>query len=65
MSSSRERIGLIAGSGSLAREFASRAREKGCEVALLALSPEIYESLENFADKIVQVAPTQPKKIAS
>ncbi len=65
MSSSRERIGLIAGSGSLAREFATRAREKGCEVALLALSPEIYDSLENFADKIVQVAPTQPKKIAS
>lgn len=65
MSSSRERIGLIAGSGSLAREFASRAREKGCEVALLALSPEIYETLENFADKIVQVAPTQPKKVIS
>ncbi len=65
MSSSRERIGLIAGSGSLAREFASRARERGCEVALLALSPEIYDSLENFADKIVQIAPTQPKKIIS
>ncbi len=63
MATSRERIGLIAGSGSIAHEFVTRAREKGCDVAVVALSPSIQDSLEKVAHSTIHLAPTQPKKI--
>ena len=65
MSSTRERIGLIAGTGALAAEFARGARERGCEIAAVALSPDIRDSLGGLVDAAVQLAPTQPKKILS
>jgi DUF1009 family protein len=65
MSGPRERIGLIAGEGSLAVEFASRARERGYEVAVVALSPAIRESLSDVATLITQLTPVQPKKIVA
>jgi DUF1009 family protein len=63
MSGPRERIGLIAGAGSLAVEFASGARERGYEVAVVALSPAIRDSLSDLATSITQLAPAQPKKM--
>ncbi len=63
MSTSRERIGLIAGAGSIALEFVTRANEKGCDVAVVALSPAVHDSLEGVAQSAIQLAPTQPKKM--
>ena len=60
-----ERIGRIAGTGSLAVEFASRARKRGFDVAAVALSPDIHGSLKDLVRTIVHAAPTQPKKILS
>lgn len=63
MSTSRERIGLIAGTGSVALEFVQRANEKGCDVAVVALSSAIQKSLEKFTHSTIHLTPTQPKKI--
>jgi len=65
MASPLERIGLVAGTGSLAVEFASRAREKGFEVSAVALAPEIHGALKDLVRTIIHAAPTQPKKILS
>ena len=63
MATTRERIGLIAGAGSIVLEFINRANEKGCDVAVVALTPAVRDSLENVAQAAIQLAPTQPKKI--
>ena len=63
MSSPRERIGLIAGTGSLAVEFARGARENGYEIVAVALSPGACEFPENIVTTSIQVSPAQPKKI--
>lgn len=62
MATNREPIGLVAGSGATALEFAARAKEKGHDLAIVALSSSIQQSLETFAHSIIQLAPTQPKK---
>jgi hypothetical protein len=63
MSSPRERIGLIAGTGSLAVEFARGARENGYEIVAVALSSDACEFPENLVTSTIQVSPAQPKKI--
>ncbi|MEK6711300.1 MAG: UDP-2,3-diacylglucosamine diphosphatase LpxI [Nitrospinota bacterium] len=63
MSQSRERIGLIAGSGALAEEFLASARGQGREVAVVALSGPVRTALGPRADAIVHLPPSQPKKI--
>ncbi|MBT3350737.1 MAG: UDP-2,3-diacylglucosamine diphosphatase LpxI [Nitrospinaceae bacterium] len=63
MSDPRERIGLVAGTGSLAVEFASRARERGCEVVVVALSASDLDSLSDIATSSAHFSPLQPKKI--
>lgn len=63
MTTNRQRIGLIAGSGALAGEFAARARERGCEVVVAALSSEVRGALEASSDTIAHIPPTQPKRI--
>lgn len=47
----------------MAVEFASRARERGYEVAVVALSPAIRDSLSDVATSITQLTPAQPKKM--
>ena len=63
MSQSRERIGLIAGSGALAEEVLASARGQGREVAVGALSGPVRTALGPRADAIVHLPPSQPKKI--
>jgi DUF1009 family protein len=63
MTNSRERIGLIAGTGSIAAEFVTRAHEKDCDVAVVALSQAVQENLKDIAQSTIQLAPTQPKKM--
>ncbi len=63
MSTPSERIGLIAGTGSLAAEFARGARENGYEIAAVALSPGVRESLEDVVTTSIHITLTQPKKI--
>ncbi len=63
MNPSPERIGLVAGSGALAAEFIARARERGREVAVAALSGQAKRALEGAADAITQITPGQPKRM--
>ena len=63
MPSSLEKIGLIAGSGTLAFEFFQNARKGGCEVAVVALSEETFGALSDKAKIIVRLSPGQPNKI--
>ncbi len=63
MPSSLEKIGLIAGSGTLAFEFFQNARKGGYEVAVVALSEEIFGALSDKAKIIVRLSPGQPNKI--
>ncbi len=63
MSSSLEKIGLIAGSGALASEFLQNAKKGGYEVRVVALSEEIFGALSDKAEIIVHLSPGQPKKI--
>lgn len=63
MPDSQERIGLIAGSGSLSSEFVSRARERGKRVSVAALSSEIRDALAGEADCVSHIPPAQPNRI--
>ena len=63
MPDSHERIGLVAGSGRLSSEFVSCAKKRGKRVSVVALSPEIKDSLSREADSVVHIPPTQPNKI--
>ena len=63
MPDSQERIGLIAGSGTLSSEFVSCAKQRGKHVSVVALSPEIRDTLSGEADFVSHIPPTQPKKI--
>lgn len=63
MPDSGERIGLIAGAGSLSSEFVSRARERGKRVSVAALSPEIRDALAGEADSVSHIPPAQPNRI--
>ena len=63
MPNSLERIGLVAGSGSLSSEFVSSAKKRGKHVSVVALSAEVKEALSNEADSVVHIPPTQPNKI--
>ncbi len=63
MPDSHERIGLVAGSGRLSSEFVSCAKKRGKLVSVVALSPEIKDSLSREADSVVHIPPTQPNKI--
>ncbi len=63
MTTSPKRIGLIAGSGALAVEFLEKARERDREVAVVAFSEPVRQSLEGKADSVVHLAPTQPKRV--
>ncbi len=63
MPNSLERIGLVAGSGTLSSEFVSRAKKRGKHVSVVALSAEVKETLSKEADSVVHIPPTQPNKI--
>ncbi|MDE0331278.1 MAG: UDP-2,3-diacylglucosamine diphosphatase LpxI [Nitrospinae bacterium] len=63
MPDSVERIGLVAGSGSLSSEFVSSAKKRGKHVSVVALSAETKETLSRQADSVVHIPPTQPNKI--
>ncbi|MDA0999566.1 MAG: UDP-2,3-diacylglucosamine diphosphatase LpxI [bacterium] len=57
-----KQIGLVAGAGKLPREFLLRAREKGHEVAVVALSSQVEGYLKDSASTITRLSPAQPKK---
>lgn len=63
MPDSQERIGLVAGSGSLSSEFVANAKKRGKRVSVVALSAETREILSEEADSVVHIPPTQPNKI--
>ena len=63
MSDSPERIGLIAGAGTLASEFVSRAKARGKRVSVVALSPEVREALSGEADCVSHIPPARPNRI--
>ena len=63
MPGSQERIGLVAGSGSLSSEFVARAKKRGKHVSVVALSSQIKETLSNEADSLVHIPPTRPNEI--
>lgn len=62
MSTTSKRIGLVAGAGELPREFVLRAREKGHEVVVVALSSQVESRLNDSASVMIRLSPAQPKK---
>ena len=47
----------------MSSEFVSCAKKRGKRVSVVALSPEIKDSLSREADSVVHIPPTQPNKI--